>query len=58
MDIFLSLRDKIKSILFPMQSTCNQSKKWNGKEAKKFNLNHRFIPNPKSKNLYKDIEAS
>ena len=57
MDSSQSLRDKIEFIWFPIKSTCNQSKKWNGKEAKRLNLNCRFIPNPKLQNLYKKIEA-
>ena len=52
-----ALKIRMNLFVFPMQSTWNQSEKWNGKEEKRMNLSRRFIPNPKSQNLYKEIEA-
>ena len=43
-----ALKIRTNLFVFPMKSTCNQSEKWNGKEAKRLNLNRRFIPNSKS----------
>ena len=40
-----------------MKSTCNQSEKWNAKEAKRMNLSRRFIPNRKSQKPFKEDES-
>ena len=53
-----NIKDKIESIRFSMYFACNQSNNCNDKEAKWMNLSHRFIPNPKSQNLFKKDEAS
>ena len=50
-NLWIDLKDKkIRSNLFglSMYPTCNQSKKLNGREAKRMNLSRKFIPNPKS----------
>ena len=48
MDRSQSLEIRSNLFLLPMQSTFDQLENWNGKEEKWMNLNHRFIPKPKS----------